>query len=474
MTIDNPSALETDLAALVGNKGVIPIAEAQPMLEEWRGRWHGAPVAIVAPSTTEEVSAVLKSCADKRLAVTPQGGNTGLVGGQMPTNGEVLLSLKRMNKIRSVSPLDNAMVVEAGVTLAAAQEAAEGHDRLFPLSIGSEGTCQIGGIISTNAGGVNVLRYGNTRDLVLGIEAVLPNGEIWNGLSTLRKDNTGYDLKQLFIGAEGTLGIVTAATLKLFPQPQEKVTFFAGLKDAAAAVRLLAKADTASGGAVTSFEFIDGPAFALVVKNIPQTRDPLSETYPTYVLGEFSSGRKGLLEPVVEAFLAEAIESGDVQDAVIAVNETQANALWRMRHALSEAMKPEGPCLKHDVSAPITCLPDFLRDAGAAVSTHCAGARVIAFGHLGDGNVHYDILCPENVKNEDPDGIFDTSVRQKIEAAVYDVIDRYDGSISAEHGVGLARRDEVAKRKDPVALSMMRNIKSVLDPDGRMNPGKML
>ncbi|MEO0398396.1 MAG: FAD-binding oxidoreductase [Pseudomonadota bacterium] len=461
-------ALAERFDALLGPKGVLGPDDAAPMLEEWRGRWHGEPAIVVTPGSAEDVAAVLKACAQQNLAVTPQGGNTGLVGGQTPTNGEVLLSLKRMNKIRDVAPLDNVMVVEAGVTLAAAQDAAAEADRLFPLSIGSEGSCQIGGIISTNAGGVNVVRYGNTRDLVLGLEAVTADGEIWHGLSRLRKDNTGYDLKHLFIGGEGTLGVVTAASLKLFPRPRDTVTFFAGVRDAAAAVALLSRAQSMSGGLVSSFEFIGGDTFSLVLKNIPDTRNPLAEAHPTYVLGEFSSGMKGALRPIVEEFLAAGLEAGDVIDAVIAENDAQAQALWRMRHTVSESMKREGACAKHDVSAPVARLPDFLRDADAAVQAACPGARIMPFGHIGDGNIHYDVLEPSDA------GVDFEPARERIESAVYDVIDRYGGSISAEHGVGLARRAALADRKDPVALAMMRKIKDALDPQGRMNPGKML
>lgn len=458
-----------EFLSALGSKGVIALEDAAPMLEEWRGRWRGAPGLVIAPGSTEETAAAVRICAARGLAITPQGGNTGLVGGQIPANGEVLLSLKRMTAVRDVSPLDNAMTVEAGLTLVAAQEEAAKVDRLFPLSIGAEGSCQVGGIISTNAGGVNVLRYGNTRDLVLGLEVVTPAGEIWHGLKRLRKDNTGYDLKQLFIGGEGTLGIVTAAALKLFPRPREKTTVFAALPDPYAAVSLLARAQEISGGQTTSFELIGRFGFSLVLKHIPGARDPLEAPAPWYALIEFSSGLEGALAPMAEQFLADAFEAGEVADATIAANETQGEALWRMRHAMSEAMKPEGNQAKFDVSTPIAQVPDFLREADAAVEGACPGARIVAFGHMGDGNMHYDIVAPEGVDGPTFEARWPT-----IEKAVYDVIGRFEGSISAEHGVGVARREEIAERKPAPEMAMMRAVKAALDPQGIMNPGKML
>ena len=465
-----PSAAALDaIRNVLGPKGVIEGADRDPFLFEWRGRWPGATPLVAAPATVEEVSKVVAICADHNVAITPQGGNTGLVGGQTPFGAEILLTLKRLNKIRSVTPLDNTMTVDAGVTLAAAQEAAHGVGRLFPLSIGSEGTCQIGGVISTNAGGVNVLRYGNMRDLVLGIEAVLPNGEIWNGLKRLRKDNTGYDLKQLFIGGEGTLGIVTGAALKLFPLPREKTTVFVGLKSPDAAVALLSRAQADSGGNVTSFELMSREILSLVFKNIPDSRDPLSSVHPWYALIEFSAGREGELRDMVEALLGEAMEQGELDDAVIAESEAQAHAFWRLRHNMAAAMLPEGGQGKFDVSVPVASVPAFLTDANDAVSKICPGVRIVAFGHMGDGNIHYDLLQPkEMTKERFLEG------QEALEHAVYDMIDRYEGSISAEHGVGRARRDDIARRKQPAEIAMMRAVKKALDPQGIMNPGKML
>lgn len=464
----SPDALEAIRAAL-GPKGVIEGDDRAPFLTEWRNRWPSDTPLIVAPGSVEEVARIVSICARHNVAITPQGGNTGLVGGQMPYGHEILMTLKRLNRIREVSPLDNTMAVDAGVTLAAAQDAASKADRLFPLSIGSEGTCQIGGVISTNAGGVNVLRYGNMRDLVLGVEVVLPNGEIWNGLKRLRKDNTGYDLKQLFIGGEGTLGVVTGAVLKLFPQPREKMTVFAGLKSPDAAVALLSRAQGASGGNVTSFELMSREILALVFKNIPDTRDPLSEVHPWYALIEFSAGRAGELRDMVEALLGDALEADELTDAAIAESEGQAADFWRLRHSMAMAMLPEGGQGKFDVSVPVASVPGFLRDAGDVVARLCPGIRIIAFGHMGDGNIHYDLLQPLDMTKEEF-----LAGQHKLEEAVYDMIDRYEGSISAEHGVGRARRDDIARRKQPAEIAMMRAIKQALDPKGIMNPGKMI
>jgi FAD/FMN-containing dehydrogenase len=371
--------------------------------------------------------------------------------------------------VRKVSPLDNSLIVEAGVTLAEAQAAAAGVDRLFPLSIGSEGSCQIGGVISTNAGGVNVLRYGNMRDLVLGVEAVLPSGEIWNGLKRLRKDNTGYDLKQLFIGGEGTLGVVTAAALKLFPRPREKSTVFVALKSPDAALKLLSRAQDASGGGVTSFELMSRAILALVFKNIPDTRDPIAGEHPWYALIEFSAGREARLSALVETLLEDALRADEIADAAVAANEKQAADFWRLRHSMAAAMVPEGGQAKYDVSVPVASVPDFLGAADAAVLKIAPKARIIAFGHMGDGNIHYDILQPVGIAREEF-----AQAAAAIEVAVYDAIDRFEGSISAEHGVGVARREDIARRKQRAEMEMMRAVKNALDPKGVMNPGKML
>jgi len=457
------------IRAAVGPKRVFEGEDRAPFLSEWRGRWPGEAALIVAPASTEEVAAIVKICNERNIAITPQGGNTGLVGGQIPFGDEILVSLKRMRAVREVEPLNNTMTVDAGLTLAEAQTAALEANRLFPLSIGSEGSCQIGGVISTNAGGVNVLRYGNMRELVLGLEAVLPNGEIWNGLKRLRKDNTGYDLKQLLIGGEGTLGVVTGAVLKLFPLPAEKLTALAGAPSAADAVALLSHAQEATGGAASSFELMSRRCIEFVVKHIPDTRDPLGAPHPWYVLMEFSYGQASGLRETMETMLAEALEKNLINDAVIAESEAQTQALWRIRHSISEAINGEGLGARHDVSVATSDIPDFLDKAGAVVERLAPGARVVAFGHIGDGNVHYDVAPAEGAGKHALD-----DKRPEIEAAVYDVIGGFDGSISAEHGIGRHRRDTLAKRKSAVDLNMMRAIKNALDPKGIMNPGKML
>jgi len=464
-----PQAALDAIARAVGEKGVIAPEDSAPFLSEWRGRWPGEAAMIVTPASAEEAAAVVKICAEHSVAITPQGGNTGLVGGQIPSGNEILLSLKRMRRVRDVSPLNNTMTLEAGLTLTEAQEIATEADRLFPLSIGAEGSCQIGGVISTNAGGVNVLRYGNCRDLVLGLEAVLPDGCIWNGLKRLRKNNTGYDLKHLFIGGEGTLGIVTAAVLKLLPAPAEKVTAFAGVASAADAVALLSYAQTATGGGATSFEFMNRICVELTAAHIPGVRDPLGAAHPFYALMEFSAGDRGSLRGTVETLLADALEQGLIADAVIAENEAQGQALWHMRHSMSEAINTQGLGARHDVSVATSDIPAFLEKAGAEVLRIAPEARIVAFGHMGDGNVHYDIIGPDGAPQ---DALTDR--RSDIENAVYDVIDSFDGSISAEHGVGRHRRDTLAKRKSPEELDMMRAVKAALDPKGIMNPGKML
>ena len=464
-----PQEASDAISALVGQRGVISGDDQAPYLSEWRGRWPGEAAMIVAPANVDEVARVVKICAEHRIAITPQGGNTGLVGGQIPFGHEILLSLKRLRRIREIEPLNNTMTVDAGVTLAEAQEAAREANRLFPLSIGSEGTCQIGGVISTNAGGVNVLRYGNTRDLVLGLEAVTPSGEVWSSLKRLRKDNTGYDLKQLFIGGEGTLGIVTGAVLKLFPAPAEKVTAIAATGSAGDAVRLLSFAQEQTGGGATSFELMGRQCLSLVLKHIPNTRDPFAATAPWYALMEFSSGRASGLRAETEALLAGALERNLITDAVIADNETHAHDFWRIRHSISEAINGESLGARHDVSVATSDIPIFLQRANAAVEGVAPGSRIVAFGHIGDGNVHYDVIGPEGAAQ----GALD-NLRPRIESAVYEVIDGLNGSISAEHGVGRHRRESLAKHKSALELNMMRAVKNALDPHGIMNPGKML
>jgi FAD/FMN-containing dehydrogenase len=457
------------LRSVLDPKAVIAEEDHAPFLEEWRGRWPGETPMVIAPSSTEELAGAMKVCAEHRIAVVPQGGNTGLVGGGA-ARGEIIVTTKRMRQVRDLSAQGFTMTLEAGVTLQEAQDLAREKDRLFPLSIGAEGTANIGGVLSTNAGGVHVLRYGNARDLVLGLEVVLPDGRVWNGLNALRKNNTGYDLKHLFIGGEGTLGIITAAVLKLYPRPRDSVTALLAVPDAEAAVDMLSLCQERSGGQLGSFELMNRAMVDLVLEHFPDLPRPVQTETPFYVLAEFASGQGGVLRTLSEKILEEAFERELVLDGTIAADEKQAEALWHIRHNASEAMKNDpSPCVKCDVSVPIGAIPSFLKEADEAVLALQSGARIIAFGHMGDGNIHYDILGPE-------DGDHDQwrSRMEEFEARVHDVVVGFGGSISAEHGIGQLKRDELAERKTPVEMDLMRTIKRAIDPDGLMNPGKLL
>ncbi len=440
-------------------------SEIAPWLTEWRNRWQGHTPLMLTPRSTEEIARIVRTCAEHRVAITPQGGDTGLVGGQIPF-GEVLLSTRKLRAVRDVTPLDDAMTVEAGVTLLEAQQAAAAADRLFPLSLAAEGTATIGGVVSTNAGGTAVLRYGMMRDLVLGLEAVLPSGEVFHGLKRLRKDNTGYDLKQMLIGAEGTLGIVTAATLKLFPVMRGRATAVVGLDSPASAVELLARAKSETGGGVEAFELMKRIGMEFVLKHIPDVREPLDSTPPWYVLIELVSGEPRAAETAMERLLTGAFEGGLITDAAIAQNDAQRAAFWKVREEQSAAQKPEGGGWKHDVSVPVSRIADFLDEATAAVERFHPGARVSAFGHVGDGNIHYDVLCP-------PGGDRPAFLARWADGSqiVHDIVARYDGSISAEHGLGRLKTDEARRYKSPVEIATMQAIRAALDPHRIMNPG---
>ena len=440
-------------------------AEIAPWLTEWRNRWHGHTPLMLTPRSTDEVARLVSICAEHRVAITPQGGDTGLVGGQIPY-GEVLLSTRKLRAIRDVTPLDDAMTVEAGVTLLEAQQAAAAVDRLFPLSLAAEGTATIGGVVSTNAGGTAVIRYGVMRDLVLGLEAVLPDGRIFHGLKRLRKDNTGYDLKQLLIGAEGTLGIVTAATLKLFPVMRSRATAMVGLETPAAAIELLARAKAETGGGVEAFELMKRIGMGFVLANIPDTREPLDSTPPWYVLIELVSGEPGAAGAALERLLTHAFEAGLITDAAIAQNDAQRAAFWKVREEQSAAQKPEGGGWKHDVSVPVSRIADFLDEATTAVERFHPGARVSAFGHVGDGNIHYDVLCP-------PGGDLKTFLARWEAGSqiVHDIVARYDGSISAEHGLGRLKTEEARRYKSPLEIATMQAVRAAIDPQRIMNPG---
>ena len=444
-------------------------AEIAPHVEEWRGNYHGRTPLLLKPATTGEVSRLLAICNDTGTAIVPQGGNTGLVGGQIPFDGEVLLSLARMNRIRAVDPHGASLIAEAGVVLAAVQRAADDAGMLFPLSLASEGSCTIGGNLSTNAGGVNVLRYGMARDLVLGLEVVLADGRVLDLLRTLRKDNTGYDLKQLFIGAEGTLGVITAAALKLFAKPAETATAFAAVPDPAAAVALLARMQHETGGLLSAYELISRSGLELVLAHIPGTTDPLNAPAQWYVLIEATSAANFQLGKIFEEALGRAIADGPVSDAVIASSEAQRSALWRLRESLSEAQKKEGASLKHDIAVPVAAVPGFLIEATAAVRKTIPDVRPVLFGHLGDGNIHFNFSFPKN-----GGGAAFLARREEIARIVHDIVARHDGSMSAEHGIGVMKRDELLRYKSAAEIAVMRALKHTLDPKNILNPGKVV
>jgi FAD/FMN-containing dehydrogenase len=441
-------------------------SEIAPHLKEWRGKYQGKSALLLKPDSTQAISRILAICNETRTPIVPQGGNTGLVGGQIPFENEIILSLSRMNRIRAVDASGMNMVAEAGVTLSAVQDAAAKADRLFPLSIASEGSATIGGNVSTNAGGVHVLHYGNTRDLVLGVEAVLADGRVLDMLRTLRKDNTGYDLKQLFIGAEGTLGIVTAVALKLFAQPAERVTALIALRDPQAAIDLLSHLQAATGGAMSAFELMPRLGMEFVLAHIPQTADPLSAPSPWYVLAEASGGANSNLESAMENALA---SSDLVADAVIAKSDAQRASLWKLREAMSEAQKPEGGSIKHDVSVPIKDIPAFLKEGIAAVEKLVPGVRPVPFGHIGDGNIHFNFTVPKGGDNA-------TFLARwnEIQDTVHDIVNRYHGSISAEHGLGIMKVHEIERYKSAAELDVMRALKRTLDPNNILNPGKVV
>ena len=468
-----PDRLIADLRAVVGERGIVTDAtEMAPHLVEMRGLYKGASPLLVRPGSTEEVAKVVKLCAEAGVPIVPQGGNTSLCGGSIPfeQGREIILSLSRMDKVRDVDTLDYTITVEAGCILQNIQQAAADADRLFPLSLGAEGSCQIGGNIATNAGGINTLRYGNMRDLVLGVEVVLPDGRIWDGLRRLRKDNTGYDLKQLFIGGEGTLGIVTAAVLKLFPRPKEEVTAMCAVASLPGVVDLLSRVRSGTGDQVSAFEYMARFCIDLATKHIPGVRDPFEQRYEHYALMRAGAGRadSGLRE-IMEEVLATAMEEGLVLDAVLAESEQQVKDLWRIREAVVEGQIPEGGSIKHDVSVPVSRIAAFIEEAGKAVAKTIPGARPCPFGHIGDGNIHYNVTQPVGADKQAY-----LARWYELNEAVHDIVVAMGGSISAEHGIGRLKRGELAHYKSPVALDLMRRIKDAFDPNDIMNPGKVV
>ncbi|TDI61649.1 MAG: FAD-binding oxidoreductase [Alphaproteobacteria bacterium] len=441
-----------------------------PYVSEPRGRWPGTTQLIARPNSVEDVSAIVKICQGSQIPIVPQGGNTGLAGGNTPLGDEIVVSLSRLNTIREVDAAGFSMTVDAGCILADIQEQANDANRLFPLSLAAEGSCQIGGNLSTNAGGVHVLRYGSARDLVLGLEVVLPDGRIWNGLRKLRKDNTGYDLKQLFLGAEGTLGIITGAVLKLFPKPRQKVVALVGLRELESVVALLSLAQESHGEVLNAFELIPRLAIDFVTTHLPDCTDPLATQHAWYALIELATADDNTpLTPVLENLLAKAIDLQLVEDGVIAQNEAQAANIWRLREEISDIQKHEGGSIKHDVSVPVQMIPAFITEASQAVEQAIPGIRPVPFGHIGDGNIHFNLTQPKGAATAPY-----LDQWEAINEIVHDIVARYDGSFSAEHGIGRAKVDELRKYKSPLELELMANLKNSLDPNNIMNPGRIL
>jgi D-lactate dehydrogenase (cytochrome) len=447
-------------------------SDTAPYLVDWRKLYRGQAMAVVRPRNTEQVSRVIALASEAGISIVPQGGNTDLAGASvpLPDGDNLVLSLERMNRIRSVDAANYTITVEAGCILQQVQEAAAKADRLFPLSLTAEGSCRIGGNLSTNAGGIAVLRYGNMRDLTLGLEVVLPDGRIWNGLRALRKDNTGYDLKHLFIGAEGTLGIITAAVLKLSPRPRERACAFVAAPSLEAALALLGRMKAASGDNVTSFEMIPRIALEMAIAHVPGSFDLFPDPHEAYLLIEMTSSRENSgVAAIAEEALAAAMEEGLVSEATIAQNESQAAALWFLREAVVEAQKSAGASIKHDVAVPVAAVAAFIKEAKAAAEAAEPGLRVYAFGHLGDGNIHFNLMQPVGMKPEDF-----TAQTARLNRVVHDIVARYGGSISAEHGLGQLRREEARRYKPAIEFELMERIKAALDPKGIMNPGKVL
>ena len=475
----SPSTLTLldSLRRIVGDTNVLthddPAADLSAWEQDWRKRVRGTALAVVRPGSTQQVADVVKACAAAGASIVPQGGNTGLVVGSTPDNSgtQVVLSLQRMSAVRAVDPGNSTITVEAGCVLQNLQTAAEQAGFLFPLSLGAEGSCTIGGNLATNVGGTQVVRYGNARELCLGVEVVTAQGEIWDGLSGLRKDNTGYDLRDLFIGSEGTLGIITAATMKLYPQPAAQLTAWAAVASLEDAVALLVLAQKRLSAGLTGFEVMGQFALSLVDKHYPHLRVPLWKDAPWCVLLENSdSESEDHARTQFESLLEAALEQGLVSDAVVAENITQAHNLWHIRESISLAQAEEGLNIKHDISIPVSRIPEFVRQADAALAAAIPGVRFVNFGHLGDGNLHYNIQAPA----EGDAKVFLSEQEENVNTIVYDTVQAFDGSISAEHGVGELKRHKLVKHKSPVALGMMRAIKGALDPQGLMNPGRVL
>jgi FAD/FMN-containing dehydrogenase len=465
-----PPAAYAAIKETVGANGWLDAAaDVEPFVTETRGLWRGECDMVVSPGSVEELAHVVKICADAGIPITPQSGNTGLVGGAIP-HGGVIINTRRLKQIRDVDPVNNTMTVDAGCILADIQAAADEVDRLFPLSLAAEGSCCIGGNLSTNAGGIQVLRYGNARDLVLGLEVVLADGRIWNGLQRLRKNNTGYDLKHLFMGAEGTLGIITGAVLKLFPKPRRKETALIGAASVEAVQALFSRVHAAMGDKLSAFEYANQFSLGLVFKHIEGATNPLEGVYPAYALIEVSSlSDDDTTRDELEAVLGQALEDEVIIDAVVAQSETQAKALWNLREHMPEAQKHARASIKHDVSVPVSKVAEFVRTATKLVMDEMPGIRPSAFGHFGDGNIHFNLSQPEDME---PQAFLDQW--DHFNDIVHDYVATLNGSFSAEHGVGELKRKDVAKYNDPVGVELMRAVKQAIDPLGIMNPGKVI
>ncbi len=466
------SALINALRTAVGAANVLVEGDLAAYEQDWRKRFRGRALAVVRPANTTEVSAVVKLCARHGAGLVPQGGNTGLVGGSVPdaSGTQVLLSLSRMNRVRGLDAANLTLTVEAGCVLHTVQETAAAQGFLFPLSLAAEGSCTIGGNLASNAGGTQVLRYGNARELCLGLEVVTAQGEVWEGLTGLRKDNTGYDLRDLFIGSEGTLGVITAATLKLYPQPAARMTALAALPSLEAAVSLLQLAQARLGSGLTGFEVMNRFSLSLVRKHFPQLRQPLPEAAWTVLLEQSDTESEAHARGLFEALLESAMERGFITNAAVAESLEQSRAMWHLRESIPLAQPEEGPNIKHDISLPVSRIPAFVTSTDAALQAAFPGIRSVNFGHLGDGNLHYNLQAPLGMDS----AAFLGEHEHAVNTLVYDAVSACGGSFSAEHGVGALKRDELSQRKSPVALQLMRAIKSALDPQGVMNPGRML
>lgn len=460
------------LRAVVGDPHVLSEGDLSAYELDWRKRFRGKALAVVRPGSTDEVAAVVRLCVERGVAIVPQGGNTGLVGGSVPdaSGSQVLLHLGRLHRIRHIDRANLTMTVDAGCVLQTLQEAAAAEGLLFPLSLAAEGSCTIGGNLAANAGGTQVLRYGNARELCLGLEVVTAEGEVWDGLSGLRKDNTGYDLRDLFIGSEGTLGIITGATLKLYPRPVARMTALAACPSMAQAVRLLGLAQERLGAGLTGFEVMGRFALELVARHFPQLPQPLQGSPWTVLLEQSDGESEAHARALFEALLEQALEQEVIVDAVVAESMAQSQALWHLRESIPLAQAEEGLNIKHDIALPVSRIPEFVEDTDRLITERFPGARLVNFGHLGDGNLHYNLQAPEGVVPDE----FLAAHEPDVNRLVYDAVQAHGGSFSAEHGIGALKREDLAHRKSPVALKLMRAIKQALDPQGLLNPGKLV